>query len=137
MISTRISIFKSTRKSSEKQLFILSQNQEIPRNFTFSCYASLFNFHYPLTIAPSVITVILWTPTQTSSSSCTAMVYILRPPLVTVTNTLLMASSHLFSSSPSHKPLLLQISWRDCEEEIKSKSLQHHHLSIKCSEKPY
>lgn len=41
-----------------------------------------------------------------------------QPPLVTMTNTLLMASGHCYSSSLFHIRLLLQIVWRDCEEEM-------------------
>lgn len=61
------------------------------------------------------------------------MIHILRPPSLTMTNTLQMASGHLYFSL-SCIPLLLQIAWRDFEVEWNSKNLQHHHLSTKCSE---
>lgn len=61
------------------------------------------------------------------------MIHILRPPSLTMTNTLLMASDHLYFFL-SCIPLLLQITWRDFEVEWNSKNLQQHHLSTKCSE---
>lgn len=105
MKSTRVSIFKSTRKP-EKQHGILELGD-------IQC-----PLHSPtMLLSPGsiILELLLLAQLLASFSSCSAMVHILRPPSVTLTNTLLMASGHLCCSSLSQVSRLLQKAQRNCK----------------------
>lgn len=131
MISTRISISTLTRYLLKRNIVFCLRTNRHPRCFLFSCSASLpiFIMLEPLLHLQSLPSLGL-VHELLSTALPPGFVSSAPPPpsRVTVTGTLLMASGHHLLPFP-----WLQIAWRDW----KSKNLQCHDFSIKCSEKLY